>query len=155
MIEVYDIINDPLPKLKLTREINEDPHCPQPDYTVWILDKYFDMGKLFYERCYCVALDESENIKGIMMVSSGDDSGCEVYKKNIGIFLLLIGAAQFIICHNHPNGATKASDDDKISMGTIIDLGKLIEIEMVEDYIITKNGWYGTRCERRCIYAEE
>ena len=149
MINIYDIVNDPMPTLHVVDRINKGPHCLEPSYPIELLIKKYNIDKLIYERCYCVAFDENENIIGITMISSGSNDECQVYNRIIATFLLLVDATQFIMIHNHPNGITEASDEDISSMHTVDMLGKMIGVEMVEDYVVTKNGWYATRERRR------
>src|SRR3990167_6956622 len=59
-------------------------------------------------------------------------------------------AAGIIICHNHPSGELKPSEDDLIVTQDLVKAGKLLGIEVFDHLIITKDGYYSFK-ERKII----
>lgn len=146
MVYLYKIIqHDNKPQLKKFLSINDlnnlvgNFEIDEEDIITILKDKLW-LDVLFYEEYYCVALNE-DKVVGILQISNGNRKEVQQYNDKIGTFLLLIGATEFIVLHNHPNDAITGSEDDYESWGNLIALGNQFNIEMKGDYVIGKSGW--------------
>lgn len=144
MIFEYQIIfNNNKPQLDIVKEINEDECC---EYTYdlgfyeYLFKKYYKLDELFVERSFCVALDYNGRILGLIMVSSGSTVSCNMYKKIIATFSLLVGAEKIILIHNHPNCALEPSEGDLNCNQVIVDMTKLIDVELIYNLILCRQG---------------
>lgn len=139
-VGVYDIINDPLPKLLLIKEINiSNKDLEDDDNVVDMMNKYFKMNKLTSEYAYALALTNGLIPKGIIYISSGNCSGVEIDYRKLAMGLLLIGAERFMCFHNHPGGNKKISDGDKEVTNHYNELGRVIGIDFLRHIMITQN----------------
>lgn len=139
-VGVYDVINDPLPKLMLIKEIDINREDLKYDKSiVELMNKHFKMDKLTSEYVYALAVTNGLNPKGIIFVSSGDCHGASVDYRKLFIGLLLLGAEQFMCFHNHPGGNKKISKDDIETTKRYYDLGNFIGIRFLKHIMITKD----------------
>ena len=145
-VGVYNIINDPLPKLNLIKKIdvNEDDFEYDEDI-VKMMNKHLKMDKLDSEYIYALSLTYSLIPRGIIQVSSGDNKGSKNNLRGLAIGLLLTGAEQFMCFHNHPGGSKKISQSDILSTEKYDELGDTIGIDFIRHIMITKN--YYCNCE--------
>lgn len=145
-IGIYDIINDPLPKLYKIRDITVNQEDFEYDEDiVKIMNKYLKMDKLDSEHMYALSLTYGLIPRGIIYVSKGDNESCKANLRGLAIGLLLTGAEQFICFHNHPGGSRNVSKGDKILTEQFDELGDCIGINFLKHIMITKN--YYCECE--------
>lgn len=145
-IGVYDIVNDPLPKLYKIRDITVNQEDFEYDEDiVKIMNKYLKMDKLDSEHMYALSLTYGLIPRGIIYVSKGDNESCKANLRGLAIGLLLTGAEQFICFHNHPGGNRNVSKGDKILTEQFDELGDCIGISFLKHIMITKN--YYCECE--------
>ena len=144
MIYQYNILRtDNKPKLKVTRRIKENNLCTSTEWLLDFLNHYYDLNRLDTEQSYCIAMDDSYHIRGILLVSSGSDNHTYLYKRNIAIFLCLLGANEFYYIHNHPNNSCYFSENDMEVNKLLVELSELLEIKLSDSIVMTKFGWQG------------
>ncbi|NPD46235.1 DNA repair protein RadC [Lentimicrobium sp. S6] len=94
-----------------------------------------------YEEFYVILLNRANDIISIQKISEGGTSGTVVDPKKVFKLAINYQASGMILCHNHPSGNMKASQQDKIITKRLKDSGDLIEISIL-DHIIVGNGNY-------------
>lgn len=139
---VYDIINNPLPKLNKLKEFE----CKQEifeydDDIVSLMNKNLYVDKLSSEHIYAFGFTYAMKPKGIIHVALGTCDGCQPNMRDLAIGLLLIGAEQFICFHNHPGGAKEISESDILISKEYEKVGNLIGIKFSKHIMITQ-GFY-------------
>ena len=145
-INVYTIINNPLPELYSIK--NFDVNLNEFNYDediVKMLNKNLKMDKLSSEHIYALGLNYNMIPKGIIQVSIGNNYESNVDIRDLATGLLLIGAEQFMMFHNHPSGNKEVSIHDKILTSKYIEVGDLIGISFIRHLMITEN--YYCKCE--------
>ncbi len=147
---VYEIINDPLPKLFKQKEIivNENDFEYEGEI-VNILNKHLKMDKLSSEHFYAVSLTSSLYPKGILQLNIGTYDGTIINKRDLAIGLLLTGAERFYIFHNHPGYSKKPSDEDIKITEIIEELADLIGVDFDKHIVITKNHYEECKSNKR------
>lgn len=55
---------------------------------------------------------------------------------------LLTNAVAIILCHNHPSGNTLPSEQDKVITKSIVNAGKLLNINVLDHIILTETDYY-------------
>lgn len=142
-INEYRVIknNYGLPQLSVRQSYqinyNNEPDIIKLSY---ILDELFELSYLNEEYLYVISLDTAFHIKGIYEAGHGDCSSVAVYSRELFTFLLLSGAEQFVVAHNHPNGILESSDGDKswtISMNLC---ANILHIKFLDHIIMTEEG---------------
>jgi DNA repair protein RadC len=156
-IQIYDIINNPLPQLYTLKTIKvKESDFLQDDSIVKIMNKYLLMDKLASEHIYALGLTYSLIPKGIIQVSIGEPDGCVVNLKQLATGLLLMGTEQFICFHNHPGGMKKISKADRELTDKYKEIGQLLNIDFLNHIMITKD--YYDYCEsdkKEIIFGQE
>lgn len=107
-----------------------------------MLQALLHMDELAEEHCYMIALNNSNKIVGIFLLSKGTVNECLISPREVFMRALLIGAVQIILCHNHPSGnITPSMEDDKLTM-RIKEAGKLINIALIDHIIIAGSQYF-------------
>lgn len=149
-IGVYDIINDPLPMLHEIKTINvAKTNFSSDNKIVNVLNKELMMDKMDSEYVYALALSFDLTPRGIILVGIGNNQKHLENIRGLGIGLLLTGAEQFMVFHNHPGGNKNISKSDKILSKKYHELGDTIGIDFIRHIMITKN--YFDICEEEWL----
>ena len=106
-----------------------------------------DKKNVLREVGHYVIVKEKYNSPQKFEISHGsiDRSVCGV--REIFVRLLLSGAAQFVMIHNHPSGDDSPSSMDCQATQRLIEAGKLMGIPMVDSIIIGDVGHFSIREE--------
>ena len=145
-IGIYDVINDPIPQLYKIKDINVNQNDFEYDEDiVKLINKHLKMDKLDSEHMYALSLTYGLIPRGIVYISMGNNSETINNLRGLGIGLLLTGAEQFMVFHNHPGGSRKISNADKKSTEKFDKLGDFLNIRFLKHIMITKN--YYCECE--------
>jgi DNA repair protein RadC len=105
------------------------------------------LDKRAEEYVYILGLTNKNHILSVFEICHGNIRSSMCGAREIFIRLLLSGAAQFVMIHNHPSGDTSPSDADCQSTQRLIDAGKLMGIPMVDSIIIGDVGHLSIREE--------
>lgn len=74
--------------------------------------------------------------------------------RELGIFLLLTGAERFVIAHNHPTGNCQPSNGDFEITNKMNEFANLIDIQLLQHYIIGGDDWDGIIYDENEDYEE-
>ena len=100
-----------------------------------ILEEAYDMSKLPEECCAVVAYN-GDKLIGFTIISKGTSNSCDMDAKVIFRFLLLVGASDFVIVHNHPQGEPRMSQADYEITKSLLQASDFMNINMIEHIII-------------------
>ena len=121
---------------------------------MWIMQQYFFMGDLTVEYIYVVAYDVNNWLKGIYLVSIGDDNHVKSFPREIMTFLMLINAESFLLVHNHPNNGLGISRSDEEQYEYFYKLSEMIKINFKGSYAMTKDGWINVLTKERNYFVD-
>ena len=130
--------------LKYKTEIPTDdmPKVSNPREAVEVLRSIWDQDTIqLKEEFYVLLLNNAKRCLGWSKVSSGGGSATVVDPATVFQVALLTNACSVILAHNHPSGNLNASKADINLTQRIIDVGKLLGIN-VEDHIILTDSSY-------------
>ena len=99
------------------------------------------------EHLLVVSLDNRNKIIGIDTVSVGTLNSNLIHPRETFETAIKRHAAQIILCHNHPSGELIPSEDDLIVTKNLVSAGRLLDIEVIDHLIITKEGFYSFKKE--------
>jgi len=103
----------------------------------------------FHKEYFMVAsLDNRNKVINIDIVSIGTLNSSLIHPRETFEVAIKNHAGTIIICHNHPSGELKPSEDDLVITQTLIKAGKLIGIEITDHLIITKDGLFSFKKEK-------
>lgn len=75
----------------------------------------------------------------------GGVSCCMVDPTSVFRFALLAGAASIIVSHNHPSGDPTPSPEDHQITKKLVEIGKMLDIQVLDHVIIGRPGTYSFR----------
>ena len=94
------------------------------------------------EEFKVLLLNRANEVLGIYPLSKGGITGTVVDQRLIFAVALKCNATGIIICHNHPSGKLLPSEADITLTKNIGKCADLLEINLLDHLIITKNGFY-------------
>lgn len=124
--------------------------CKNYENIVEFLNEVFRLSSSGVERAFLIAYTYSLEPIGIMEISRGTASECIYSNREIAIAMLLMGAENFSVIHNHPNGSLKSSQDDIDRMNSLMDLSQILDLDFNESIIVSKKGFYLIRGDHLC-----
>lgn len=136
---IYDSNN--LPKINVLRTYRTSPSegdsmLPKLKY----INEKIKLSDLAYEQIYVISHNMNGDIKAFMCIGSGDYDHCDIFYRNIGMFLLLSGAEGATLIHNHPEDVREQSEDDIEITNEFNDLCDMFNIKSNGSYIFTHSG---------------
>jgi len=88
-----------------------------------------------------ILLTARNAVIGIEEISMGTMDCCIVTPRELFKSALLANAFALILCHNHPSGDMKPSEEDIKITERIVDAGRLLNIEVLDHLIISEKGF--------------
>lgn len=107
-----------------------------PQSVEQLMNSIFQVRSLAEEYVWIIALDSYGHPVGVFELSHGTANQSFMNTREIYICLLLCGAVNFIMVHNHPSGDTKPSKEDVATTERVKEVGKLLGINMLDHIII-------------------
>ena len=152
----YDIFQkeDGTPELRAVKEFNVSKEEYADDELLSIIRWCLHIDEIDREEVYVLATNYNGVPLGIFHVSNGDYKGASVYHREIAVFLLLIGAKRFYLYHNHTDNVIEPSADDINVAISLRQMGQLLDIEFVDNFILCKSGWCGSFDSNQEMYEE-
>jgi len=102
------------------------------------------------EHFIVTSLDSRNKVIGIDVISIGTLNSSLIHPRETFEIAIKNHAAGIIICHNHPSGELKPSEDDLIVTNNLIKSGKLLGIEIADHLIISKKNYFSFK-EKKII----
>lgn len=139
------------PSLRIVEEydIDESNNVGTEEICENILKSVYHLDELESEHAYLIALNNRDEIMASYHISIGDYSSCNLYSRTTAIFLLLSGAKKFLTAHNHPSGSLNSSPADDVAYGSMCALSNLLEIEYMDNIIVTMHGWFSMKTNNK------
>lgn len=129
--------------LKKKRSVEQLYDINSPETAANVCRKCFDSGVIDWkEEFIVIALSRARKMIGFYKVSSGGVTGTVADPKVIFQFALLSNASAILLCHNHPSGNLKPSQQDGELTQKLSKAGKFLDIEVIDHLIITSEGYY-------------
>lgn len=95
-----------------------------------------------YEGFWILLLNRANKIIKHLRISEGGVSGTVADPKKIFRFSIENGASGIILCHNHPSGNIKPSEQDLKLTNKIRDAGQLLDINVLDHLIIGEEKYF-------------
>ena len=119
------------------KAVNYSSEVPNtPEKIVRMMKQLLDMDKLAEEHCYMLAMNTACRIIGVFFLTKGTVNRSPIGSREVFLRALLIGASQFIICHNHPSQNATPSKSDLCLTEQLKSTGELIGISLADHIII-------------------
>ena len=95
-----------------------------------------------HEHVWCVCLSPDNTILNIELVSLGAINETILQPMQVFRIAILKGAVRLIMVHNHTVDDLRPSEADKDTTDRMIQVGKIVNIEVLDHLIITENRYY-------------
>ncbi|WP_229239733.1 JAB domain-containing protein [Echinicola soli] len=119
-----------------------------------VLLENWDESKLqFVEQFKVMLLNRSNRVLGVVDVSTGGTSGTVADPKIIFAAAVKSNSSGMILAHNHPSGNRFPSNTDNNLTERMVNLGKLMELPVLDHIIVTSESYYSYADEGRAIKA--
>ena len=120
----------------------------------------WDAGRILQEqfadadREYFISVNLDAQGRPISYHVAGIGSICSVHFAVSTVFkvALLQNATSVVLCHNHPGGTLRASDEDIEATETLVRVGEMIGIKVLDYFIITPTDYLSLREERGDLF---
>jgi len=100
-----------------------------------------DMMPLEQEELWVILLDTRNRVIEIDKTYKGSVNSIQVRAGELFKKAIKISAMHIIIVHNHPSGDATPSPDDVALTRTVVQAGKLLDIDVLDHLVIGKNQW--------------
>lgn len=125
----------------------EQNRMANPKDVVNFFNCYYKLDSLPEEYVYILALDIKLNSIGVFELSHGGFHTSVVDPKGLYARILLCGASNYILIHNHPSSDVTPSKDDLLIMERATETGKLMECPLRDFIIIGNDIFYSAQME--------
>ena len=93
------------------------------------------------EHFWVIGLENNHRILFIELISLGSVNKTIAEPMEVFSFALQKRAVKIVLCHNHPSGELKPSDADKDITDRLIQVGIIVETEVVDHLIISNKSY--------------
>jgi DNA repair protein RadC len=111
-------------------------HVDNPQSAKWIVHEYFRRIRDDREHFVVLALTAKNGFIGLSEISTGAVTAAPVDPKVLFRTLLVMGAARYVLVHNHPSSDPTPSGDDLALTGVLVRGGELLDLECVDHLIV-------------------
>lgn len=94
------------------------------------------------EALVALFLDIKNKVSAFSIVFRGETRRCIFNPKQIMQRALLTNSSRVILAHNHPAGSLNPSLQDEDAVRKVKAAGELMDIQVIDNMIITKDGYY-------------
>lgn len=94
------------------------------------------------ENFYAIYLDSKSNLISCKLLFKGTLNSTCIHPREIFKHAYLESAYSIIVIHNHPSGDSTPSKEDEKTTKTLMDIGKLMSIPMIDHIIIGKDNYF-------------
>ncbi len=132
-------------EIKVAYSTNDTPRIKitSVDVAYKILLASWDLDIIeLQEEFKILLLNRANEVLGLYPLSKGGITGTVVDQRLIFAVALKCNATGIIMCHNHPSGKLSPSETDITLTKSIGKCADLLEINLLDHLIITKNGFY-------------
>lgn len=95
-----------------------------------------------FEEFKIILLNRANKVLGISTVSQGGTAGTVVDAKMIFVRAIKCNCSSIVLSHNHPSSNLKPSSADKAITIKLREGARLLDIEVIDHIIITKESYY-------------
>ncbi|MCB9136592.1 MAG: DNA repair protein RadC [Anaerolineales bacterium] len=119
---------------RLSLETEERPLISSPADAAALLQ--YEMSTLEQEELRVILLNTRNRVLGIETVYRGSINSAQVRVGEIFKMAIRRNAPALILAHNHPSGDPSPSPDDVAITRTIVEAGKLLDIDLLDHLIV-------------------
>lgn len=103
---------------------------------VYFLDKELNLSKQINEYMYVMGFDLQQHLLGVMEVAHGTENNLNCSMRDIFGALVLMRASRFIVAHNHVDGNSDSSEQDRNFTNKLLYASTIMDIELINHLIV-------------------
>lgn len=107
------------------------------------------MCDLGVEECWVLLLNQASKVIDGIRISTGGLASTQVDVRCILREALLRRATSLVLCHNHPSGNVRPSQDDDRLTQALFQAAKVMNIRMLDHVVVTDGSYYSYADEGR------
>lgn len=107
------------------------------------------MADLKVEECWAIYLNQAARIIRKQRISVGGLASTQVDVRVILREALTCNSTSMILCHNHPSGNTRPSQDDDRLTHALLETGRIMNIRLLDHVIVADGSHYSYGDEGR------
>ncbi len=100
------------------------------------------IGDISYEEFWIITMNRGNMVKRTVCISEGGVSGTVADPKKIFKLALEDNASSIILCHNHPSGLIKPSENDISITKKCKESGAFLDLPVLDHLIIGNDGYF-------------
>lgn len=97
------------------------------------------------EHFWTIGMNTKNVIQYIDLVSLGSLTASLVHPRETFKFAVMKSTAELLLCHNHPSGDTKPSQEDILLTRRLVQAGEVLGIQVLDHVIIGDSGHFSFR----------
>lgn len=109
---------------------------------VLLRDNQIDQEK---EHLWMIGMNQAGYILYIELIALGSYKSVDVEPMNVFRVAVMKNASRVILVHNHPSGSLTPSDADKDITDRLIQVGRILNIDLIDHLIITPKNYISFR----------
>ena len=109
---------------------------------VLLRDNQIDQEK---EHLWMIGMNQAGYILYIELIALGSYKSVDVEPMNVFRVAVMKNASRVILVHNHPSGSLTPSDADKDITDRLIQVGRILNIDLIDHLIITPKSYISFR----------
>lgn len=142
---VLDDAFRPVLQKECVRNYPSMKNLDMPEKVVEVMNSVFGMETLAEEYVYVIALTARAYPLGFFETSHGSCLTSIVGIREIMMRVILCGAVDLIVVHNHPSGNSNPSDEDVSITKRLKDASNLLGIRLCDHIIIGRGEYFSFR----------
>jgi len=141
MINEYKLIvnENGLPMLFINNTFDETKHLVRTSEIVDFINKQYKLNICVQEHVYLFCFNDNQDVLGVFEISRGSNTKALIPIKEILISVLLTGANNVILIHNHPNGNPNFSYEDINITNRLKFALSQIEVDLLDHILISQD----------------
>ena len=137
------------------RVLTKDNKNIQITNNLMIYDLYkYEFINSYQENFITIYLDSKNNIIKAKTLYVGTLSSASVHPREVFKLACLYSASKIILVHNHPSGDSNPSSADIEITNRLMEIGKLMNIPIIDHIIIGNNNYYSFYDEKKIFINE-
>lgn len=116
----------------------ERPSINAPDDAAELLKPF--ISNLSHEELWIVLLNRKNRVIQLVQLYKGSVNSSQVRVGEVFRQAIIEQASSIILAHNHPSGDPTPSPDDVAVTRTIVQAGKLLDIEVLDHIVVSLDG---------------
>lgn len=93
-------------------------------------------GNVMQEHFWAISVNTKNVVQYIELVSLGSLSASIVHPRELFRLAIIKSSAALLLCHNHPSGDTRPSQDDILLTRRLVQAGEILGIKILDHVII-------------------